>query len=297
MSQTEPDLRSIWSHLDSLAFTQGYVEANGHRTRYVNAGPKDAPPVVMVHGMGGSWENFIANFAAYAQHFNTYAYDLLGHGYSAKPDQVFAVEDYVQQLGGFISATGLRNVRLFGLSIGGWTSTKFTVRHPELVEKLVVMSAWGRPRPEETPEMKALLMKELDKRLKAVDEPSYAAMDDVFAGLIANPKDRMQDLLALRLRIYKQPGMSKTMRQVFGGLAPQVWDKNMLTDDELKSVSRPTLLMACVDHPDIFLTHAREYRSLIPNVQWVEILGASHWPQWETAEAVNRHSLEFFRAA
>ncbi len=297
MSTPEPDLRSIWSHLDKLAFTQGYVTANGHRTRYVNAGPKDAPPVVMVHGMGGTWENFIANFAAHAEYFNTFAFDLVGHGYSDKPDQVFAVEDYVRHLGGFIETMGLRKVRLFGLSIGAWTSTKFTVRHPDRVEKLVVMSAWGRARPEQTAESRAWMETENAKRLKAVDEPSYAAMDEIFASLIAKPQDRMQDLLALRLRIYRQTGMPKTMRQVFGGLAPDVWNKNMLTDEELRSVAAPTLLMACVDHPDMFLQHAREYRALIPNVQWVEIVGASHWPQWETADTVNRHSLAFFRAA
>lgn len=295
MSQNEPDLRSIWSHLDNLAFTQGYVDADGIRTRYVNAGPKDAPALIMVHGMGGSWENFIANFAAHAQHFNTFAFDLLGHGYSAKPNMVYEVRNYVAQLKGFIEAMKLEKVNLLGLSVGGWISTKFTTLYPEKVAKLLVLSAWGRPRAVETPESVELLKQALAQRLQAVDNPSWEIMNDVFAGLIAKPEDRMQDLLALRLRIYKQPGMSQTMRNVFGGVSPAVWDNNMLTDAELQSVSRPTMVVACVDHPDVFLKSAYEYKALIPNVEFVELKGASHWPQWETAEDLNRISLEYFK--
>jgi len=295
MTQQEPDLRSIWSYLDNVAFTQGYVDAGGVRTRYVQAGPKDAPALVMVHGMGGSWENFIANVAVHAQHFNTFAFDLLGHGYTDKPDRVYAVEDYVAQLKGFIAAMGLKQVNLLGLSIGGWTTTKFTIRYPELVIKQMVLSAWGRPRSVETPETIALLQQALVHRLKAVDEPSWQAINEVFDSLIAKPEDRMLDLLTFRLRVYRQPGMSKTMRNVFAGVSPAVWDKNMLTDEELKSVSRPTMVVGCVDNPDVFLKMAYEYKALIPNVQWAEVLGASHWPQWERADDINRISLGFFR--
>lgn len=294
MSHDAAELRSIWSFLDQLEFTQGYVDAGGVRTRYVRAGSPDAPALVMVHGMGGSWENFIGNFAELSKSFNTYAFDLVGHGYSAKPPQTYQVRDYVKQLGHFIDAMGLKRVNLLGLSIGGWVSTRYTIENPDRVEKLIVLSAWGRPREDQTPEVQATGNAELAKRLKAVDEPTYEAMDAVFAGLIANPKDRMRDLLTLRLRLYQQAGMPEVMRNVFGGLAPGVWEQNMLTDDELKSVSRPTMVVACVNHPDIFLKNAHEYRALIPGVQWKELTYASHWPQWEEAEELNRTCLEFF---
>jgi pimeloyl-ACP methyl ester carboxylesterase len=296
MADTERERLSIWRYLDKLAFTQGYVKTGAHATRYIQAGPKDAPPLIMVHGMGGTWENFIANVGAHAQHFNVVAFDLLGHGYSDKPDQTLAVEDYVQQLGALVDAFGFQRVSLLGLSIGGWISTKFTVRQPERVDRLLVLSAWGRPRAVEPPEVQARMKAMMEKRLKAVDEPTFQAMDDIFEGLVANPAQRMEDLLALRLRVYKLPGMSRNMRNVFAGISPPVWDRNMLTDDELRSVSRPTLVVGCVDHPDVFLKMAQEYRALIPGVQYAEIRHASHWPQWEEADALNEMSLAFFRA-
>lgn len=295
MSNAEPDLRSIWSFLDNVEFRQGYADAAGIRTRYVNGGPADAPVVLMVHGLGGSWENFIANFGAHTKHFNTFAIDLEGHGYSAKPDRVHDVEAYVAQIKGFIDAMGLKKVNLLGLSLGGWTSTKFTVRYPELVDRLIVLSAWGRPREVETEESKARMQEALVERLKSVDEPTFEGMDKVFAQLIARPEDRMTDLLALRLRLYRQEGMSKTMRNVFAGISPQHWDKNMLTDEELKSISRPTMVMACVNNKDVFLKMAYEYKALIPGVEWVELGYASHWPQWEEADELNRRSIAFFK--
>jgi 2-hydroxy-6-oxonona-2,4-dienedioate hydrolase len=296
MDETNRDLRSIWSFMDKLAFTQGYVDVNGVQTRYVNAGPKDAPVVVMIHGMGGSWENFTANFPVFAQHFNTYAYDLKGHGYSGKPDEVHDVASHVKHLEGFTKALGLTKFSIFGLSIGGWVGTKFTIRNPDLVDKLIVMSAWGRPRPPLTPEAIAMMERGRGERMRSVENPTYEAVDKVFAQLIEDPADRMQDLLALRLRLYQQPGMVQTMENVFAGLEGGNWKKNEVTDEDLKGLNCPTMVMACVDHPDQFLEMAYEYKALIPGVEWFEILGASHWPQWETADKVNAAAINFFRS-
>lgn len=296
MSETERDLRSMWAFLDNVAFTQGYADAGGTRTRYVNAGPKDAPVVVMIHGMGGTWENFIGNFAEFSKHFNTYAYDLMGHGYTDKPNQVYDANAYVGQLEGFLEAMNIEKVNLFGLSMGGWTSTLFTARHPEKVEKLLVMSAWGRPQPKPTEEQQAKLKEVLGQRLKSVENPTFEGIDKVFETLIADPKMRMQDLLAVRLRVYQQENMVQTMKNVFMGIGPEHYNQNLVTDEILKSISRPTMLMACVDNPDIFLDMAYEYKELIPDVEWVEILGASHWPQWETKEIVNEAAIKFFKS-
>jgi 2-hydroxy-6-oxonona-2,4-dienedioate hydrolase len=296
MEEAKRDLRSILSFMDKLAFKQGYADVGGVKTRYVNAGPKDAPVVVMIHGMGGSWENFTANFPVFAQHFNTYAYDLKGHGYSGKPDEVHDVGSHVTHLEGFTKALGLTKFSIFGLSIGGWVGTKFTIRNPDLVDKLIVMSAWGRPRPPFTPEMIAMMERGRGERMRSVENPTYEAVDKVFAQLIEDPADRMQDLLALRLRLYQQPGMVKTMENVFAGLEGGNWKKNEVTDEDLKNLKRPTMVMACVDHPDQFLEMAYEYKALIPGVEWFEILGASHWPQWETADKVNTAAIKFFQS-
>jgi pimeloyl-ACP methyl ester carboxylesterase len=76
---------SIWSHLSTVAFRQGWLDAGGVKTRYAQAGDLDARAVIMLHGTGGTWEAFCATLGEHAKHFNCYAIDMVGSGYSEKP--------------------------------------------------------------------------------------------------------------------------------------------------------------------------------------------------------------------
>ncbi|TFE38063.1 alpha/beta hydrolase [Paraburkholderia dipogonis] len=135
--------QSIWTHLMAASFRQDYVDAGGVKTRYVNAGPKDAPKLIMLHGMGGSWENCFANFAEHAKYFDTYAIDMLGHGYTDKPDRLMTTAEYVNHVKNFMDAMKIDKASFLGLSLGSWVSTKVAVKHPERVEKVSMLSAWG----------------------------------------------------------------------------------------------------------------------------------------------------------
>ena len=52
------EYRSLWTtYLYDVAFRQGFLDAGGIRTRYVQAGPEDAPAIIMLHGTGGTKES------------------------------------------------------------------------------------------------------------------------------------------------------------------------------------------------------------------------------------------------
>ncbi len=299
MSVNGGDYASIWTYLCQLDFTQGYVEANGIRTRYVQAGPKDAPALVMVHGMGGSWENCFGNLPAHAAHFNTFALDLVGHGFSGKPDKVLEIADYVAHLKGFLDAMGIERTSFIGVSLGSWVTTKFTTLYPERVDKVTMVSAWGRPRAganvqiaEESEEVK----QGKAARLAAVANPTWPAMEAVFAGLIKEPQKRLPDLLAVRQAIYRQPEMKQAMANILGGIDPKIWARNALTDREVSGIRKPYLIFASVDSKDEFLENSYAYQKLIPNARLIEMTGAWHWPQWERVDEFNRRNLEFLLA-
>ncbi|MGE0151999.1 MAG: alpha/beta fold hydrolase [Reyranellaceae bacterium] len=299
MSVNSGDYASIWTYLCQLGFTQGYVEAGGIRTRYVQAGPKDAPALVMVHGMGGSWENCFGNLPAHAAHFNTFALDLVGHGFSGKPDKVFEIADYVAHLKGFLDAMGIERTSFIGVSLGSWVTTKFTTLYPERVDKVTMVSAWGRPRAganvqiaEESEEVK----QGKAARLAAVANPTWPAMEAVFAGLIKEPQKRLPDLLAVRQAIYRQPEMKQAMANILGGIDPKIWARNALTDREVSGIRKPYLIFASIDSKDEFLESSYAYQKLIPNARLIEMTGAWHWPQWERVDEFNRRNLEFLLA-
>lgn len=285
--------QSIWTHLMATPFRLDYVDAGGIRTRYVNAGPKDAPKLIMLHGMGGSWENLFANLSEHAKYFDVYALDMIGHGFTDKPDRLMTTAEYVNHVKDFMDAMRIDKASFIGLSLGSWVTTKIAARHPERVEKVSMLSAWGRLVAK--PDVNSPFFREGNKnRLAAAIDPTWERMEKIFEGLIAKPEQRLPDLLGLRQKIYSQPSMGKTMENIFNGLDAS-WTEGYVTDEEARSIKAPYAIYATVNHKDIFLDCAYDYAKLIPNNRVVELQEAAHWPQWESAEEFNRINIEFLR--
>ncbi|KWV48525.1 hypothetical protein AS156_18850 [Bradyrhizobium macuxiense] len=295
MADSTEDYKSIWLHLYDLPFSHGYVTAGGVRTRYIQAGEKNAPALIMLHGMGGSWENCFGNIRAHAAHFNTFAFDMLGHGLTAKPDKVLEVSDYVAHLKNFMDEMQIAQASFIGVSLGSWVATKFATLYPDRVAKVTMISAWGRPQTDKPvpPDVRERMGRARSSRLEAVANPTWTAMEAVFEGLIADPKKRIPDLLAVRQAIYRQPEMQRSMANILGGIEPDIWKRNALTDDEVSKIGNPYLIIAAIDSKDVFLESSYAYSKLIPNARLVELTGASHWAQWERVDEFNRINLEF----
>ena len=87
MPESSPllEFESVWSDLQGVAFSQGYLDAGGVRTRYLHAGDRGKPALVLLHGSGGHAEAYVRNLEAHAEHFSTWSIDMLGHGYTDKP--------------------------------------------------------------------------------------------------------------------------------------------------------------------------------------------------------------------
>jgi 2-hydroxy-6-oxonona-2,4-dienedioate hydrolase len=288
--------RSIWTDLCKLTLRQGYVQA-GVRTRFINMGPEDGKPLIMIHGMGGSWENLFCNYAAHAEHFNTYGYDMIGHGFTEKPDKVRSTIEYAEHLKDFMDAMKIEKASLLGLSLGSWVATKFASLYPERVDKVTMVSAWGRPytSQEQIDQNKELMSKSRQRRIASVINPTWEAMDEVFAWLIKDPTKRVPDLLALRQIIYRQPEMKRAMENILDGLDPDTWNTNAIPDEEVRKIKAKYLIIAAVDHKDVFLESAYQYAKLLPNNKLVEIHGTSHFPHLERTDDFNRLNIEFLQ--
>src|SRR6478736_5800390 len=95
---------SVWSDLQGVTFSQGYLDAGGVRTRYLHAGDPGKPTLVLLHGSGGHAEAYVRNLEAHAEHFSTWSIDMLGHGYTDKPGHPLEIRHYVDHLIGFLDA-------------------------------------------------------------------------------------------------------------------------------------------------------------------------------------------------
>ena len=111
-SEDRAPYRSMWTDLQGVSFSQDYVRVGDVDTRYLQAGSSDKPELIFLHGTGGHAEAYVRNLSAHAEHFNTYAIDMLGHGFTGKPDYDYEIPRYIDYLLGFIDALGIDKVPL-----------------------------------------------------------------------------------------------------------------------------------------------------------------------------------------
>lgn len=281
--------RSVWSELQTATFHQGWVKAGGLNTRYIQAGSPDNPSLVMLHGTAGSWENFCANIAAHAEHFNCYAFDMIGSGYTDKPDYDYETPQYVEHLIGFLDAMKIARPSVIGLSLGARIASRFAIDHPDRIDKLVLLSATGLfP-------MQAIHKDIKASRANAALNPTWDNVYEIFKGLVHDEAAIPDDLVAVRLAIYSQPEMKAAMSHILALLDPDVYNRNRIVEDDWRRLRAKTLIFASVDHDDVFLKTSRTLATLLPDVRVLDVKGVNHWPQLEKPELFNRESIAFLR--
>lgn len=289
MTDETREYRSLWKHLMEVPFTQGFVDAGGVRTRYIQAGPKDAPALVMLHGTAGSWECFAANLGPLSQHFNCLAVDMVGSGFSDKPDYDYEIPAYVSHVLAFMEAMGVGRASFIGVSLGAWVATKLAVEHPDKVDKLILLAPTGMIVNSET-------MGDIrGRRTAAVENPTWEAIKGIFSNLIYDEANRIPDLVAVRQAIYRKPGAKQAMLHVLCLQDPEIRTRNLISDDDWRSIKAPTLLVAAPDDkPDYYQT-ALAVAGLIPTSEILEMNRVKHWGQFEEPEVFNPAAEAFLR--
>jgi 2-hydroxy-6-oxonona-2,4-dienedioate hydrolase len=282
--------KSVWTELLDTPFRQAWIDAGGLKTRFVQAGDPANPPLVLLHGTAGSLENFAANFAAHARHFNCIAFDMIGSGMTDKPDFDYETDHYVKHAVDFLNAMGIKKASVIGLSLGARVASRLAIDYPDKVEKLILLSA--------TAYFPAQPIQDDIKRSRsaAAANPTWDSIVEIFKGLFHEPGKVWDDLIATRLSIYRRADMKAAMSHILALLDPAVYNRNRIPDDDWRRLRAPTLIIAAVDHEDVFLETARTVVKLIPNAKVIEMKNCSHWPQMEDPETFNRLSLDFLQA-
>ena len=280
-------LRSIWSDLQGVAFEQGYVNANGVRTRYLRAGRNGAPAVVFLHGTGGHAEAYVRNLAAHAEHFDAYAIDMLGHGYTDKPDYDYEMPRYISHLHAVLDALGIARAALSGESLGGWVASHFAVTCPARVTRLVLNTAGGDKIDAEA------LARLRQMSMAAVEEPSWDRLRGRLEWLMHDKSLVHDDLIASRQRIYAMPDMKQAMAHILCMHTPEARRRFALTPEQWGSIKVPTLVLWTSHDPTASVDVGRALASLIPGAKFVVMENCGHWPQFEDAATFNRIHVEF----
>jgi pimeloyl-ACP methyl ester carboxylesterase len=134
------DAANAWRRIDWHRHLNE-VRVEGRRLTYVDYG--DGPPVLLVHGMAGSWETWLANIPALAERHRVIAVDLPGFGGSDPLPVEEAFDGYVGSLCALLDELAIPSVALVGHSLGGLVALSFAAQEPARSRCLVLVSGGG----------------------------------------------------------------------------------------------------------------------------------------------------------
>jgi 2-hydroxy-6-oxonona-2,4-dienedioate hydrolase len=276
---------SIWSELVGLDLRQRVVDAAGVRTRVLEAG--EGPALVLIHGTGGHLEAYARNVRALSRRFRVVLYDMVGHGYSDKPDHDYTIDVLSDHLLATMDALGIEQAHLSGESLGGWVAAWTAAHHPTRIARMILNT------PGNITNKPQVMANVRDSSLKAVREASPETVRARVEWLFYDTTMVTDELVAARLAIYTQPGFERAMEHIVSLQDPVIREPFKWSPQWCARIEAPTLLLWTDHDPTGGLDEAELLRDWIPGAQLHVIEGAGHWPQWERPEQFNESHEQF----
>jgi pimeloyl-ACP methyl ester carboxylesterase len=269
-----------------IAYEDQMIKTSQGETFVRISGQDDAPPLVLLASAGAPSLIWIPNVKMLSENFKVYAIDNIYDFGRSRYTQVFKTpDDLMMWLDELFSVLEPGNkINLMGLSYGGWLASQYALHSPERLHKVVLIApaatifhlpgewAWRGI-------LSAIPSKIIMKKVMI----NWACKDLVRKGdeasrIIIN--DMMNDaLMALKCFKFKMP------------VHPTV-----LSDDELRSISIPTLFLVG-EHEVIYSAHAAVARlhSVAPQIKTEIIPDAGHDLTIVQSVLVNKKVIEFLK--
>lgn len=281
-------MRHIWPTLSQVEHKLSFINAGGIRTRYLEAGDANSTEaVVFLHGTGGHLEAFTRNIAAHSAKYRTISLDMIGHGYTDKPDHDYEIKHYVKHLLDFFNVMKIERVHLHGESMGGWIAAQFAIEYPDRMSSLTLNTAGGLNTDPKVME------KVYNVTMNAVKNAGPETVRARLEWLMNAPERVTDDLLEMRLGIYTQPGFVTAIEHILCLQKMDIRLRNVLTDESLTQVQAKTLVIWTDHDPTAPLTTAKRFTTAIPEARLEVITDSAHWPQWEHPAIFNDMHMAF----
>jgi pimeloyl-ACP methyl ester carboxylesterase len=280
---------AAWLDVDWRAH-QRWVRIDGSAVNVIDIG--EGPPVVLVHGLGGNWQNWLETIPALvAAGYRAIVPDLPGFGHSEMPAERISIPGYGRVVDRVVDALGVRGpAAVVGNSMGGFIAAEVAISQPERVERLALVSA-------------AALWNE---RARARPLVAASKVSRFYAPLIVSGWELIARLPRLRHEALRSAGirnpgaisaplayelLSGAGKPGFIDALQGLYDYRLR--DRLPEIACPTLVVWGADDPLVPLRHAFEYEALIPGARVVVFPRTGHAPMLEQPERFNAELLEF----
>jgi pimeloyl-ACP methyl ester carboxylesterase len=117
--------------------------STGVRLAYVEQGPRDGLPVVMLHGISDTHRSYDLVRPLLPSSWRVFAVTVRGHGLSDKPADGYTIGDFAGDVAAFMDAIGVERAVLVGHSMSTAITLGTAAGHPERVSGVVLMGAFA----------------------------------------------------------------------------------------------------------------------------------------------------------
>jgi pimeloyl-ACP methyl ester carboxylesterase len=250
----------------------------------VHDGPREGPPVVLIHGSGtssGTWNPVVPALAA---RHHVIRVDLPGCGQSPPPSS-YGVPDQAGRVAALLDELELRQVTAVGHSSGGYVVAALAEQRPELVGSLALISTGPRldallPQPAI---LRMLLAPPFGPMLwsRRSDAMIRRGINATTARPIDVPSDVIDEVRGTAYRAFR-----KVMR------ANGAYIREKSVPDRLAALSLPMLVIFGAADPRWDPQSAHQYDT-VPNARVELLFGVGHVPPYEAAERTSELLLDF----
>lgn len=284
-------------NVELLGTQTRFVQGAQWRHRVIEAGDDSGEPLILIHGVGGHAETFSRNMHNLVrQGFHVFAIDALYHGYTDKQPydddkrylyQVDAVVD-------LIDALGFHSVHIEGESMGATIAFHFGFAHPDRARKVILNTGFGHVKLQKTDfePVKGDLGELASLSREVVVDPNRDAMRKRLEWVVAKPESMTDEMVDIRLAIYRDPEINASMRRVFRLDKDWTWELPY-TEADLADYKPETLVLWTEHNPGDGPDYGEYIAGIIPGGKFYCIADAGHWPQWEKPEEHDAVLTEF----
>ena len=268
-----------------VPFTNRMIKTDYGMTFVRISGPETAPPLVLLHGVGGNCLIWIPNIKELSEKYRTYAVDLIDGGGRSVPTKPTQTADHMTEwLDQLFTGLNIKDhINLVGLSYGGWIASQYALRFPQRLSGLVLLAPAGTVLP---------LSNEWIQRAMRMAQPSKENIRDFFYWLMAD--------------LAKKDDLSRQMLDGFvedGYLSIQSFKMRMpvnpvvLTDEQWSSIKVPALFVVGRNEKIYSPIAAVERLNRVaPQIKTEIIPDAGHDLTLVQAKMVDRIILEFLKS-
>jgi len=256
------------------------ITLHGRPLTYAQAG--NGPVLLLIHGMGGTFENWQAVIEPLSRRHTVIAPDLPGHGASAPGAGDYSIGALAAGLRDLLIALGHERATLVGHSLGGGIAMQFSYQFPELTERLVLVSSGGLG-PEVSPVLRAAALPGADLFISGTAGPGRVVGSALARGLAAVGLRPNADVAEVA-RGYasladpdRRAAFLATLRSVIGtgGQRVHAGDRLYLAE------GMPVLIIWGARDSMIPIHHGRNAHQAVPGSRLEIFEGVGHLPQLE----------------